>query len=97
MEDLQTILIVGAIINFIVLIVFFVMAGNIAAIKKEFTKSLDINDYVEKSNEEKFIGNKEKAEEWLLRALYHLNKSIEQAQKNTSDYYLEESIKSINT
>lgn len=96
MEKLSVILILAGIIQIITLIVFFVMAGNISAIKKELTKSLETNDYIEKSNEEKFIGNKEKAEEWLLRAIYHLNKSVEEVKNNSPEYLLEGHINSVN-
>lgn len=96
MEDLQTILIIGAIINIIVLIVFFVMAGNVAAIRKELTKTLTIEQYIDKSNEDKFIGNNVEAEKWLMRAIYELNKELKTVKETYSEYYLETRVSEIN-
>lgn len=74
MDDLKVILIIGAIINIIVLIVFFVMAGNISDIKKMLSKGFSYEEYMEMSNEEIHIGNKEKARELLLKADYRAKK-----------------------
>lgn len=96
MEEISVILILAGVIQLITLIVFFVMAGNISAIKNELTKSLETNDYIEKSNEEKFIGNKEKAEEWLLRALYHLNIRLEEIKQDKEEEYVKICLKPVN-
>jgi len=96
MEDLDSILILAAIIQLITLIVFFVMASNVSAIKKEMTKTLTLDQYIDKSNEEKFIGNKAKAKEWLLRAEYNLLKEKEEVRKMSSEYMLESNLSNVN-
>lgn len=71
MEELQTILIIGAIINIIVLIVFFVMASNVSKILKHLTKRNNYTNYLDLAAEEIYIGNKEKAKEYLLKAEFN--------------------------
>ena len=60
---------IGAIIQIITLIVFFVMAGNISKINKRIA-SISGEEYLRMAEEEKYIGDKEKAKEYLLRAKY---------------------------
>lgn len=81
MEDLSTILIIAGILNFIVLIVFFTMAGNISKILKHLTKRNSYINYVDLAEEEYYLGNKEKAREYLLRAELNAKKSIEKVEK----------------
>jgi len=78
--------IIGTIVNIIVLIVFFIMASNVSAIKRELQKKLSFDDYIEKYNEEKYVGNKPQAKEWLLRAQYYSNKEYEMMKDNSSEW-----------
>lgn len=96
MDDFYTALVIVAIIQIITLIVFFVMASNVSAIKKEMTKTLSLDQYIDKSNEEKFIGDIVKAKEWLLRAEYSLLKDKEEVRKMSSEYMLETNLSNIN-
>jgi len=93
MEIFSTISVIAIIISFITLIVFFVMASNVSAIKREMEQELSFEDYIDKSNEEKYIGNKVKAKEWLLRAEYKLIKGIDlgktELKTNSTSIYLQ--------
>ncbi len=62
-------IVIGAIIQLITLIVFFVMGFNIEKIRREL-EVVSGQRYMEMAEEEKYIGNKEKAKEYLLRAKY---------------------------
>lgn len=91
MEIFNTISVIAGIISIISLIVFFGMASNVSAIKREMEQELSFEDYIDKSNEEKYIGNKVK--EWLLRAEYKLIKGIDlgktELKTNSSSIYLQ--------
>lgn len=67
---IETILMLSAAINVIVLIVFFVMANNVAKIKKSLDNSL--LRLVQDADMEKYAGNKEKAKELYLKAKYRI-------------------------
>lgn len=81
--NLETILIITALINVIVLIVFLVMAKNVSDIKKILSKGFSYEEYMDSADEELHIGNKEKAREYLLKAdfrarkVYIKNKDVE--------------------
>jgi hypothetical protein len=62
------------------------MASNVSAIKRELQKKLSFDDYIEKYNEEKYVGNKPQAKEWLLRAQYYSNKEYEMMKDNSSEW-----------
>lgn len=96
MDDLYTVLIIGAIIQIAILIVFFVMAGNVAAIKRKVLENQSFQDYIDKSNEEKFIGNYTNAKEWLLKAEYRLLKKKEEINDTTPSYLIEYRLMDIN-
>ena len=93
MEIFNTISVIAGIISIISLIVFFGMASNVSAIKREMEQELSFEDYIDKSNEEKYIGNKVKAKEWLLRAEYQLIKKIDigktELKTNSTSIYLQ--------
>lgn len=63
-------IVIACIIQVVVLVVFFVMAKNISTIKKHITNNLTVIKYTHMADEEIYIGNKEKAKEYLLRAKY---------------------------
>lgn len=70
MEDgvIVAIVIAGA-LQLVLWIVFFVMAWNISTIRREVSYSHEkASQYLEMAKEEIYIGNKEKAKEYLLRA-----------------------------
>ena len=52
MDDFYVIIIVGAIIQIVFLIVFFVMAGNVAAIKRKVLENQSFQDYIDKKLKE---------------------------------------------
>ena len=96
MDNFYITLIISAIIQAVTLIVFFVMAANVSAIKKDLVKELYYPDYIEKFEEEKYIGNKTKAKEWLLRLDFNLQKEMNEVKTSQhGDYYKEEHIKTI--
>ncbi len=69
---MTAIIIIGAIIQLALLIVFFVMASNVSKIKKHLLKTDATGErYFNKAQEEIQIGHKEKAKEYLLRAKYY--------------------------
>lgn len=73
---METIVIIGAVIQVITLIAFFVMTYNVMVIKKLLSKEeKNINYYIEAAAEEEAIGNIDKAKEFLNRAKYQCNKS----------------------
>lgn len=74
MEYYYTVVIITAIIQIITLIVFFVMAANVSTIKKKLINKYTMEQFIERSNEEKYVGNLESAREFLLRAEYQLMK-----------------------
>ncbi|MFA6335082.1 MAG: hypothetical protein WCX48_05920 [Bacteroidales bacterium] len=90
MEEINVILVIAAIIQLVTLVVFFVMASNVSAIKNELKKEFSSTDYIEQSNEEKYVGNKAKAKEWLLRAEYNLQKRFEKIKYISSPWEKEE-------
>lgn len=65
----ETIIIIGVIVEVITLIVFFVMASNVASIKKNLCNT-SAEEYMRMAGEEEFVGNKLKAKEYLMRAKY---------------------------
>jgi hypothetical protein len=68
--------IIASIISLVALIVFFVMAHNINVIKKHLTGGESpISRYLSLAAEEKSIGNKDKAREYLLRAKHRVAQS----------------------
>lgn len=67
---IETILMLSAAINVVVLVVFFVMANNVAKIKKSLENSL--LKLVQDADMEKYAGNKEKAKELYLKAKYRI-------------------------
>lgn len=71
-------IIIGAIIQIITLTVFFVMASNVSKIKKHIDpdKRAGIR-YFEMAQEEIYLGNKEKAKEYLLRVKFHYEVRME--------------------
>lgn len=74
MELLSIIPVVAAIVQIIILVVFFVMAKNVSEIKKNINRKPSIKEYLDMAGEEKYVGNKEKAKEYFLRAKYHTEK-----------------------
>lgn len=68
---IETILILSAALNVIVLVVFFVMANNIAKIRKHL-ENPPLLDLIHEADMEKYVGNKEKARELYLKAKYHI-------------------------
>ncbi len=72
---MEVAIIVGAIIQMITLIVFFVMAHNVAKINKKLQSQAFVRNYMEMAEEEKSIGNNAKAKEYLLRAKYRCGKT----------------------
>lgn len=99
MEELKVIyaiMIIVGVVQVISLVVFFVMTANVSAIKKDLLKELYYPDYIEKFEEEKYLGNKEKAKEWLLRLDYKLQKeSKEVTNGEYSEYYKDARIEQI--
>jgi hypothetical protein len=77
MEDtIIAISIIAAIVSIITMIVFFVMAANVAKIKRTLDRAEPaIPRYLALSEEEAYIGNREKAKEYLLRTKFHISKS----------------------
>lgn len=69
-NSIMTVVAVGAVIQLIFLIVFFVMASNVSKIRKHLVAELQGKRYFEIAQEEIYIGNKDKAKEYLLRAKY---------------------------
>lgn len=96
MENFDTVLIIAALIQLITLIVFFVMAANVSKIKKELQKELSYDDYIERYEEEKFIGNKQNAKELLMRLYFKLQKEIDVLNSQGNDLFKEDRINSIN-
>ena len=74
MEYYYTVVIITAIIQIIILTVFFVMAANVSTIKKKLLNKYTMEQFIERSNEEKYVGNLGLAKELLLRAEYQLMK-----------------------
>lgn len=74
MEEYLFAIVIVAIIQFIVLIVFFVMANNIGKIRKEIVRNVDW--FMENGKMESHIGNKQKAKEFYLKALCRIDKDI---------------------
>lgn len=64
--------IVAAVVQTVILVVFFLLANNVAEIKKQLNRRPTIKEYIDMAAEEKYIGNKEKAKEYLFRAKYQL-------------------------
>lgn len=90
MDTYITIIVVQAILELILLITFFVMANNVASIKKMLTGSSDKEAWENPSffdvvDEEIVIGNNAKAEEMLKRARYRYLNSVS-VQEKFSDY-----------
>lgn len=70
--EMETILILSAAINIIILIVFFVMASNIAKIRKHLENPPLVN-MIHEADMEKYAGNKEKARELYLKVKYRID------------------------
>lgn len=65
-------IIITGIIQVITLIVFFVMAANLASIKNNlYYEDPPVSKYMRMADEEIYIGDKQKAKEYLLRAKYY--------------------------
>ncbi len=71
METIEISLIVTAVVQVIVLIVFFVMASNVSQIKKQI--SMNVKKFIEEGDMEAYAGNKAKAREWYLKAIYKMD------------------------
>jgi len=69
MESFSTVMIIVGIIQLITLIVFFVMASNVASIKK-MMRATSASSYINLAGEEAYLGNTSKAKEYYLRAKY---------------------------
>lgn len=69
---IETILILSAALNVIVLVVFFVMANNIAKIRKHL-ENPPLLDLIHEADMEKYVGNKEKARELYLKIKYRID------------------------
>ena len=69
---METILILSVAINVIVLIVFFVMASNIAKIRQRL-ENPPLIDMIHEADMEKYAGNKEKARELYLKVKYRID------------------------
>ncbi|OLA94194.1 MAG: hypothetical protein BHW64_04930 [Candidatus Melainabacteria bacterium LEY3_CP_29_8] len=69
---METILILSVAINVIVLIVFFVMASNIAKIRQRL-ENPPLIDIIHEADMEKYAGNKEKARELYLKVKYRID------------------------
>ena len=68
----DAIIVISAIVSLVTLIVFFVMASNIAAIKRSMpNQEWPVVKFLRLADEEEYIDNKEKAKEYLLRARYY--------------------------
>lgn len=67
-NNIEIFIIIMAILQIIVLIVFFIMAGNIAKIKNDIT--MNTKKYIEMGDMEEYAGNKAKAKEYYLKAKY---------------------------
>lgn len=72
--NLETIIILQAILELVTLIAFFVLVYNVSAIKKKIESQDDVPQFMEKAKEEEFLGNIDKAKEYLLRSKFRLNK-----------------------
>lgn len=72
-DGVIAVIVIAGILQFITLIVFFVMASNVGKIK-DYVASKDHRtlaaEYTDKGNEERAIGNDEKAIEYYQRAQY---------------------------
>lgn len=64
-------IIIIAIIQIAAIIVFFVMANNVAKIRKKLYGKLTAEDYIDIAKRETYVGSKKSATENYLRAKYH--------------------------
>jgi hypothetical protein len=88
-EKLNAVIIIGAIIQVALIIMFIVLVQSVVQIKNHLLRMANKTyaEYMSMADIEQYIGNTEKRKEYLLRAKYILEKSIEQApQKEYSDY-----------
>lgn len=87
---MEVAIIIFAIIQVIILIVFCVMASNVSKIKKYLTIGDDHPGlrYRKMAREERYIGNKEKAKEYLMRARYQYEDMNESYYDTDSGEYL---------
>ena len=69
MELFNAALVIVGIIQLITLIVFFVMASNVAEIKR-MLKPKSASDLIDLAEEEKYLGNVSLSKEYYLRAKY---------------------------
>lgn len=76
--------VIVGIISIIALIKFFGLCSNVQLIAKKLNPNWD--DLVFKAREEKFIGNKEKAREYFMRAKYRVQTSNLNEQKKKYYY-----------
>jgi len=67
-NNIEVFILIMAILQIIILIVFFIMAGNIAKIKNSLT--MNTKKYIEMGDMEEYVGNKVKAKEYYLKAKY---------------------------
>lgn len=70
--------VIGAVVQLATLIVFFVLAFNVSKIKDSIVKPYSGKQYLSMADEEKYIGNKDKAKEYLMRAKYRYETGLEQ-------------------
>jgi predicted Holliday junction resolvase-like endonuclease len=87
-ESIESAIKIACIIQVVVLIVFFYMAYNVSLIKKHLLKSRKTErEYMKMAEIEKYVGSKDKAKEYLLRAKYILEEKIQyvSASENEDD------------
>lgn len=64
--------IIIVLVQIIILFIFFGMASNVSEIKKNINRRPTLKEYLDMAEEEKYIGNKEKAKEFFLRAKFNV-------------------------
>ena len=72
--ELETIIILQVILELVTLVAFFVLVYNVSAIKNKIESQDDVPQFMEKAKEEEFLGNIDKAKEYLLKSKFRLTK-----------------------
>jgi hypothetical protein len=91
MEIMGVVFVVVGLIQIVTLIMFFIMVGNISTIKNTILKFGDgetVEYLIYKADEETYIGNTDKAKEYLLRAKHKsLSMGITRYQHTNGSWY----------
>lgn len=83
---------IALIISVVCLIMFFSIASNISVIKKAlcdrsfYQNELSSRDYYNMYLEEKYIGNREKAREYLMRSCYKIESDTTISDKKKENF-----------